>query len=145
MKLIVDTNILFCYFWRYSITRNILMSQDMELYAPEFALEEINKYKADIIKKNNLTKEEFEQTKFDLAIAVTFIPLEDYAQLLKNAIKISPDPNDIDFFALAIKLKTNIWSNDAQLKNQNKITILSTTELIDQPELQKILNKKGIK
>ena len=28
------------------------MSQDMELYAPEFALEEINKCKADIIKKN---------------------------------------------------------------------------------------------
>ncbi|MFH1073139.1 MAG: PIN domain-containing protein [Nanoarchaeota archaeon] len=139
MKLTVDTNILFSYFWQYSITRKLLMSQDLELFAPEFALEEINKHQEEIIKKNNLTKEEFDQIKFDLAIAVTFIPLEDYAPFLKKALKISPDPNDVDFFALAMKLKTPIWSNDARLKKQNKITIFSTIELMNLPEVQNIL------
>ena len=105
MKLIVDTNILFSYFWKYSITRKILMHQNMDLFAPEYALEEINKYKKDIMNKNNLNEEEFEHIKFNLAIAIKFIPLEEYSKSLKTALKLSPDPNDIDFFALAIKLK----------------------------------------
>ena len=80
------------------------MSQDIELFAPEFALEEINKYKNDIIKRNKLTIKEFEQTKLDVAIAVKFIPLEEYSKFLKKALKMCPDSNDIDFFALSIKL-----------------------------------------
>jgi len=139
MKLIVDTNILFSYFWKYSITRRVLMSQDMELFAPEFALEEINKYKKDIMNKNNLNDEEFEHIRFNLAIAIQFIQIDEYTKTLKTALKISPDKNDIDFFALAIKLKLPIWSNDAKLKKQNKIGIIPTAELINRPEIKKIL------
>jgi len=139
MKLIVDTNILFSYFWKYSITRRVLMSQDMQLFAPEFALEEINKYKKDIMNKNNLNDEEFEHIMFNLAIAIQFIPIDEYTKTLKTALKISPDKNDIDFFALAIKLKLPIWSNDAKLKKQNKIGIIPTAELINRPEIKKIL------
>jgi predicted nucleic acid-binding protein len=139
MKLIVDTNILFSYFWKYSITRRVLMSQDMQLFAPEFALEEINKYKKDIMNKNNLNDEEFEHIRFNLAIAIQFIPIDEYTKTLKTALKISPDKNDIDFFALAIKLKLPIWSNDAKLKKQNKIGIIPTAELINRPEIKKIL------
>ena len=115
------------------------MHQDMELFAPEFALEEINKYKKDIMNKNNLNYEEFEHIKFNLAIAIKFISLEEYSKSLKTALKISPDPNDIDFFALAIKLKLPIWSNDTKLKKQNKIEIITTTELIHRSETKKIL------
>jgi len=139
MKIVVDTNVLFSYFWKFSITRKILMHQDMELFAPEFALEEINKYKKDIMNKNNLNYEEFEHIKFNLAIAIKFISLEEYSKSLKTALKISPDPNDIDFFALAIKLKLPIWSNDTKLKKQNKIEIITTTELIHRSETKKIL------
>jgi predicted nucleic acid-binding protein len=111
----------------------------MNLYAPEFSLEEINKYKKEIIRKNNLTEEEFDHIKFDLAIAIKFIPVEGYAQFLKTALKISPDPNDTDFFALAIQLKLPIWSNDTQLKNQEKIVTFTTTELIHHPEIKNML------
>jgi predicted nucleic acid-binding protein len=117
------------------------MSQDIELFAPEFALEEINKYKNDIIKRNKLTIKEFEQIKLDVAIAVKFIPLEEYSQFLKKALKMCPDPNDIDFFALSIKLNLPIWSNDSRLKNQKEIEIISTRELITKPEIIKILDK----
>jgi len=129
MKLIVDTNILFCYFWEYSFTRKILLSQDMDLYAPEFALEEINKYKKLIIEKNNLTDEIFESIKFDIAIAVKFVPLEEYSTYLQDVLKYCPDHNDIDFFALAAKMKLPIWSNDSRLRTQQKIKIITTEEL----------------
>lgn len=44
--------------------------------------------------------------------------------------KISPDPNDADYFALALMLKCPIWSNDKELLKQNVVRIYSTGELI---------------
>ena len=133
MKLIVDTNILYSYFWKDSITKKMLISQDFELCSPEFALEEINKYKNDIMKKNNLSLKEFEKTRLDIAIAVKFIPLKEYSALLKPALKICPDKNDVDFFALALKMKLPLWSNDVRLKNQTVVAVISTKELISIP------------
>ena len=134
MQLIIDTNILFTYFWKSSFTRRILMSQNLSLFSPEFALKEINKYKSEIMKKTNITEEEFNTIRYDLAIAVQFIPLEEYSKVLKDAIKITPDPNDIDFIALAMKFKLPIWSNDSLLKKQNKILAFSTDELLNKME-----------
>jgi len=45
------------------------------------------------------------------------------------AEKISPDPNDLMYFALALKLKCPIWSNDKELKKQNEVIIYSTEDL----------------
>ena len=73
------------------------------------------------MKKTGITLKEFKELRKDLAIAVVFIPLEEYEKFLKIAFKTSPDPNDVDFFALALKLKLPIWSNDSLLKKQNKL------------------------
>jgi len=130
MKLVVDTNILYTYFWKHSLTKKLIMRKDLELFAPEFGLEEINKYKTDIIKKTKISEDKFRELKFDIAISVKFIPVEEYRGFLKRALEISPDPNDIDFFALSLKLNLPIWSNDALLKNQTKIRILTTKEIL---------------
>jgi predicted nucleic acid-binding protein len=130
MKLIIDTNILFTYFWKESITRHLIIQEDLELYAPEFALEEINKYESHIIKKTGITSKDFEVLRFDLAISIKFISIENYRNMLKKAIEISPDLNDIDFFALALKLNLPIWSNDKSLKNQKDVKILNTDEIL---------------
>ena len=129
MKIIIDTNILYSYFWKNSLTKKLIMLEEIELFAPEFALEEINKYQKDIIQKTKITENKFNELKFDIAISVKFISLENYKEFLGEALKISPDPNDIDFFALALKLKLPIWSNDSILKKQNKIKILTTKEV----------------
>jgi predicted nucleic acid-binding protein len=134
MKLIVDTNILFTFFWDNSLAKKLLMKINLELFSPEFALEEINKYKEDILEKTGISEKQFKQHRRDIAIAVEFIPLEEYKAFLKQAIKISPDQNDIDFFALALKLKLPIWSNDSLLKKQNKIKIFSTKDLLEKKE-----------
>jgi predicted nucleic acid-binding protein len=118
------------------------MSQDLKLFSPEFALEEINVYKNDIIRKTGITSKEFSKIRTDLAIAVEFIPVEKYTGFLKDAINISPDPNDIDFLALAIKLNVKLWSNDSNLKNQRKVQVYSTSDLLD--KLLNILFKDDI-
>ncbi len=134
MELVIDTNVLFTFFWKKSIARKLLMKMDLKLFSPEFALEEINKYKSDILKKTKISEKEFKESRSDLAIAVEFISLEEYKEFLKNASKISPDPNDADFFALALKLKIPLWSNDLLLKKQNKVKVVSTSDLLKKQE-----------
>jgi len=43
MRLVVDSNVLFTFFWKNFVFRNIL-DKSVELFSPEYALEEINKY-----------------------------------------------------------------------------------------------------
>lgn len=131
MKLIVDTNILYSFFWKKSFTRKLLMKPNLELFSPEFALEEINLHKIDILNKTKISEKEFEQLKKELAISVEFIPIEEYKEFLKKALEISPDSNDVDFFALALKLNIPIWSNGKLLKQQNKILIYITPDLLN--------------
>ena len=61
---------------------------------------------------------------------IKIVPEKEYFQFMKEAEKISPDFKDIHYFALALKLKCPIWSNDKRLKEQNQVKIVSTTELL---------------
>lgn len=130
MKLVVDTNVLMTYFWKNSQTRKIIVRNDLELISPEFSLEEINKYKDEIMKKAKISEDEFKVSKIDLAIYVKFFSMNEYKVFLKKALEISPDSNDIDFIALALKTNLPLWSNDRKLKKQNIIKIYSTEEMI---------------
>ena len=61
---------------------------------------------------------------------ISIVPKEEYSLFLDDAKSISPDENDVMYFALALKLKCGIWSNDKKLKNQDKVPIYSTNELV---------------
>ena len=131
MKLIVDSNILFTFFWRNSVTRELFLQKRIDFASPEFALEEIKKYKSEILEKTNLSAEEFNGMRKELINIVDFIPLEFYQEFLTNSKDLSPDSNDIDFFALSLKLSCPIWSNDSQFKKQGEITVFNTQEIIE--------------
>lgn len=140
MKFVVDSNILFTFFWKNSVFESISLKQEFELVAPEYALEEINKYASEIKKRAKLTQEEFKKLKIELAIRVEFIPLNEYLSFFKNIqslIKDLPEKEriellgDIDFLALALKLNIPIWSNDKDLKNkQNRVRVYNTEEVL---------------
>jgi len=49
---------------------------------------------------------------------------------LAEAKKLSPDPDDAAYFALALKLGIPIWSNDKKLTGQKQVRIYSTEELM---------------
>lgn len=137
MKFVVDTNILFTFFWKKSFTRRLFVNQDLELVSPEYSLEEIGKYSDEIIKRAGLSKKEFDDIRRELAPMVEFIPLGEYREYLKRALKVCYDKDDLDFFALSLKLKCPIWSNDKELKKQNKVEIYSTRDV-----LKKLIQEK---
>ena len=133
MKLVLDTNILYSFFWRSSLVKKLLLA-DHELYAPEFAIEEIEKHKSEILQKTKLTSDEFKEFKEKLQKVIEFVPFSKYADSVPEAFNLMPEhAKDIDFIALAINLGASILSKEKRLKKQSKVKIF------DENDIQKLI------
>jgi predicted nucleic acid-binding protein len=130
MQFVVDANILFAALIKNSLTAEILLDDFVLFYTPEFIFEEFSKHKGEILEKTKRTHEEFEFVYQTLRSHVKVVPKEEYVDMLETAKKISPDPGDVPYFALALKLKIPIWSNDKRIREQNEVKVYSTRDLI---------------
>lgn len=130
MELVVDANILFAALIKESTTATLVFSPFLKLYAPDFVVEEFMKYAELIQKKMKRTNEEFVTIMHLLHQIITVVPEEEYAKWMEEAKEISPDEKDVMYVALALKLKCGIWSNDSRLKEQSKVHIYSTKEMV---------------
>lgn len=135
MGLVVDANILFSFFNEKSKARELSTLSSIILYSPEFALEEINKHRGEILKRFSLSDVQFSLILKLLQIVINFVKSEEYTRFLPKAKEISPDPDDVDFFALALKLECDIWSNDTNLKEQSRVKVFSTKDLVESSKL----------
>ena len=66
-----------------------------------------------------------------LGVVVNIAKPDEYYEFLPTAKEISPDPDDVDFFALALKLNCPLWSEDKRWKQQSEIEVSDTTELLE--------------
>ena len=130
MELIIDANILFSALIKNSLTINFLFKKDLILFSPDFMIDEFTKYKKFLAGKSSRNEEEFIQIQHMLKDVITIIPKEEYSNFIETAKKISPDIDDVMYFASALKLNCGIWSNDKKLKEQDKIKIYSTKDLL---------------
>jgi len=138
MKLIVDANVLFVALIKQGSTAELLISDKLQLFAPEFIFTEFTKYKDLILRKTHRNEEEFNNFLELLKEQISIVPKKEITPFMDEADKVSPDPKDIVYLALAIALKSSIWSNDKNLKQgQTKITIYSTDELIKKKDFIK--------
>jgi len=130
MQFVVDANVLFAALIKDSITAEILLDDFILFYVPEFVFEEFSKHKDEILEKTKRTHEEFEFAYQTLRSHIKVVPKEEYESMLEYAEKLSPDPDDVPYFALALKLKIPIWSNDKRICKQNEVKVYNTHELI---------------
>ena len=130
MMLVVDMNVLFSFFKKGSGTRKLITDTKLDLYSPVYALEELQEYSSLIMSKAGINSAVFDLYKRILFWNVTFVPGFEFKDFKDKAEAISPDSEDVQYFALALKLKCSIWSNDGELKKQNVVKIFSTSELI---------------
>ncbi|MEK6874007.1 MAG: PIN domain-containing protein, partial [Nanoarchaeota archaeon] len=112
MNIILDSNILFAVLIKDGKTADILVNPFLKLNAPEILFEEFSKYYEEIINKSHRNKEEFISTLSYIKELITIFSNSTFYEFIDEAEKISPDPDDIMYFALAIKLDCPIWSND---------------------------------
>ena len=130
-NLVVDTNQIIAILIKQGKPLNILLIQELELVAPILLFDELQRNIRIIHKKSSLEQEEIERFIQILKKRIKIIPEKKFLKFRKEAKQICPDKKDIEYFALAIYMNCPIWSNDKKLKNQNKIKIYSTHELID--------------
>lgn len=130
MDLVVDANIIFAALVRDGRTIELILEPDLHLFCPEFLFEEIEKHKEELLEKTKRTPEELEGSILLLKQKITIIPKEEFEAYLQEAARISPDPGDAVYFALALKLDIPVWSNDKKLKGQARIKVYTTAELL---------------
>ena len=116
IKLILDINILISgIIKKNSIIRDILVSNKIEFFAPEFVLTEIEKHSEFIQNKSNLNEIEFYFTLGYLMRKVKIIKKRYYARNLQKAEDImrNIDIYDSEFLALVMSIPNDgIFSRD---------------------------------
>lgn len=126
MRLVVDTNILISFF-RDSPVRYIILLSDLfnlQLYSPEYVFAELGNIRPSLLKYSKLSLEniEFAFTELQNLSSSSFKEFESEAKQLIH-------DKDVPIFALALKLKCGIWSNEPGFKKQSKIEVFNTKEL----------------
>lgn len=129
MDLVIDANILFSVLIKRGKTEELILHEDTHVFAPEFIFEEFDKYTNLIKEKTERSKEELDEMLDILKKKIKTIPNEETEKFIPEAQKICPDPSDVEYFALALKLHCPLWSQDKALKQQKVIKVYSTEEL----------------
>ncbi|MAF34886.1 hypothetical protein CMO91_03505 [Candidatus Woesearchaeota archaeon] len=131
MRVVLDTNILFGFFWKRSGVRTLVEKNVLSLAAPKIALIELRRYKSAICKKANITPKQFLETLKRLPEKVFIVDEEEYAEFMEPAKRLCPDPDDVAFFALALAFDRPLWTNDRMLDHQSKLRVFHTTEMAE--------------
>lgn len=134
MELVVDANILVAGFLRAATTRELLLDERLTLWAPEYALLETQRILLTPRIQRKFGKLSPEQVKLALAAttaSIQVLPDTTYRAHLPEAKDLAADPADAPYLALALHLDLPIWSNDALLKEQERVTVYTTQEILD--------------
>ena len=130
MDLVVDANILFAALIKKSVTSDLIVDNSLNLYSVEYLFSEFGKYKELIISKTERTEDDFERFMQIVRERIKVVPYSEYRSFMGFAQEISPDPKDVEYLALALRLRCAVWSNDKRLKEQEKFKVYSTEELV---------------
>ena len=133
MNIIIDSNPLFSALIKDSSTRRIILEYDDFFLFPSFIFEEMQKHKAELLKKSRMPEEDFNKLLQLILKKVVIVPNEVLVPYKKEAFEIVKDidPDDVIFVACALAYPNSIiWSNDRRLKEQEKVSVLNTKEII---------------
>ena len=130
LPIVADANMLMSLLIAEGSKRRLFFSKHLIPACPEFALFEIGKHWQEIVERSRLQEEKLKVVLSEVRGALRTVPLSDMKDFMHEASQVSPDPDDVEYFALALKLNCPIWSEDKLLKKQSKIKVLNTPELL---------------
>lgn len=132
MELIIDATEIFIALTGYGITKEIIFSDMVKLYAPEYLFDELNEHKSRIKEISKLSENEFEELVSLLKTRIKIIPKKEFDIFLSKADELIADQDDTEYLALSLsKNNMPIWSEDHHFKEQLIVKIFTTKELVD--------------
>lgn len=134
MYLVVDTNIVFSALLSKAKTFDIFIANALlnkyKLIAPEFLFLEIGKHFDEILERSKLSSEDLSEVFKFIKTQIEFIPFNEFNKFLPEAETVSPHYKDVQYFALALSYHCTLWSNESAFKNQHKIKVYSTYDML---------------
>lgn len=117
MEVVMDANIFIAALLKEGVTRELLLNDELVLYTPEYVIEEIFDHIGEFEKKSLLSQLALEELAKVLLIEskMIVVPKAELQPYIKKADETSPDPDDVMYFATA--LKQNIDNLDTNLFN----------------------------
>jgi len=139
VKIVVDTNIIFSGLLNTNSTIGELLinSQNFfEFYSCSYMRYEIQKHWEKLKKISKLSDQQLTDAQFQLFSRLKFINEDLIPGIIwKNALQLTQDIDidDVDFVALTLYLKGNLWTGDKELynglKNKQFKKVFNTLEL----------------
>lgn len=130
MKLVTDANALFSCLIKDGTSRHLWLNPALQLYTPHFLLDELTLHATEIKEKTSGEPDEMLFLSKKLLRLVTVVSEEKLAPFMPAAATLSKDRKDWPYLACALKENAPIWSNDKEFKKQNRVTVYSTSELL---------------
>ncbi len=135
MELVIDASIVFTAIIGKGVTKDIIFSTAVTLYAPEFLFEEIAEHMARIEKLSGISANDFDTLIEKLKSAIKAVPKEKFEKFLKGAREIvsaiASAEDDVEYIALSMSMNdVPIWSNDGHFKKHSAIKAFNTAELV---------------
>ena len=91
MKLIVDATVLFTALIGTGVTKDIIFSDAVALYSPEYLFEELEEHKSRINEFSSLSSDEVDVLFEKLRARITSAPREQFEKFLKEANRLVSD------------------------------------------------------
>ncbi len=136
IEFVIDTNILIsALIPKNSKLRDIILSGDFRIYAPEYLLKELDKYWGLILEKSEkkgVSRSNIELAKEELLSKIFFEPDKFYLLRIEEAYSICRefDEKDTPFIALSLMLDIPVLTNDKGiLENAGIYRVLTIEEL----------------
>lgn len=132
MRIIIDANIIISAMIRDNHVRKLLFSKKrcIELYSPDFVLEEVKKYGNTICERSGISSEDFFTLLSVIFSIVKCIKKEEYTTFMSKASEImNDDTKDIPYVACSLALGADgIWTGDKHFSGKS-IRKFSTEEI----------------
>lgn len=131
MQVIIDANIILAMLIKPGMPIDLFFDHRLSLYAPQLLFEELENNKEEIMEKSRLDSDQFDWLYIILKHNITIIPEDEFLRCREEAERVCPDPKDVVYFALALFFEAAIWTNDKKLKEQQRIKVYATHELME--------------
>src|SRR3989344_3997318 len=104
MKIVIDTNVFMAGLLKDSEVRRLLIDENINFFLPEYAINEVEKYKTELCNKSGYSEEDFESMISFLLENIEIVAFEQIKMYIEIAEKImnSIDIKDAPFIATSL-------------------------------------------
>lgn len=133
MELVVDANVLISALVADSKTRELVVTLEPDLLAPEVIHEEVETHEDLVVEKSGLDRARVRQFVDLLFKHVETVPLREFYPHIERADEAigDTDSDDVLYLACALARDAGVWSDDSDFDEQDLVPVFSTGEVVD--------------